>query len=293
MNEYDTLDTPFIDSSADAINAELDRMLATQAPQEQHEQPPQTTAPQNDVLRDFVAEERARREADMQARRELEQRQAEENYRRSLEQTSQEVVSKFRPSFHYEVPEDVRNVYKDADPYVRSVVAEMLNSMWDNNLQPMAQNLIQGQAELATRQPAAAGLSVDDRVMIAKPNMQQLVTEPQFQNFLSEYVDGTGMTRRDIMDVAYRSGNTNSIVSLLNDYEGKRNGSRQQRGVTPSSNVNAVPSGDARAPRRRSISELNNARRDFRTGKITRENLGAIETMFEDLAARNLVDMNS
>ena len=101
------------------------------------------------------------------------------------------------------------------------------------------------------------------------------------------------MTRREIMDTAYKSGNVASITTMLGSFRTGKDQARPQRSASPSATIGSAPQGGQGAQQRvRPYSELTNAQQRFRMGQITREQYNQIENSFEVLATKQLVDYN-
>lgn len=281
------------------IDAELDALLApTEAAPLVQGTP--SVAGNNEEFRQFLDEQRQQRELDRQ-RFQLEssrQEEAQRNQQRAF-QDQQRVdaiknrVQSFRPQFvEHQLDEETRTAYKGADPYIRAMVDSALKEQWDKHIIPALTHYETELEQVKTRPTTAQTLSTEDRVQLMRPEVSTMIKEADFQRFLSEPVDGTGMTRKELMNFAYEKGNVNSVVQQLDTYASRKSQAKPQRSVQMTSGMHSAPTGGARQPKTRGISELSNAQAKFRMGQITRDKLDAIENLFEDLASRSLVDYN-
>ena len=302
---YDTQNGGQFDSygqgfSDDQINDELDRLLDVSAPAVQ-DGATNTTPVSDGNINLFLEEQRQQREferqqADARRRQEDLDRKSQQSQleRERLKQEAETKTKVYRPQFNnIALTEEQKKVYADADPYIRSVVQEILGSVWDANITPALTEHQQSILDLAKR-PTEFSLSVEQQVAISRPNVNGVVAEPEFARYLAEPVEGTGMTRRDIMNIAYQRGDANAVVTMLDTYTANKEKSRPNRTASPTASVHSAPQGGGQggAKRARPYSELTKAQSLFRQGRITRDKLVEIEDRFEALASNGLVDYN-
>lgn len=287
------------DNLADEINAELDKLLgndpATQGGQ-------QGGATPNDPRFDsFLEEQRQQREYErqqQQLRQTQEQRDNQERQaqleRERLKQEAEAKAKGYRPQLQQvALTEEQKKAYADADPYIRSIVNEVLGQVWDTSITPALTDQQQSILDLAKR-PTQASLSVEQQVALSRPNVNSIVAEPEFARYLAEPVEGTGMTRRDLMNVAYQRADVGSVVTMLDAYSAAKEKNRPSRSATPNGSVHSAPQGGQGGQQRRvrPYSDLTKAQAQFRQGRITRDKLVEIENHFETLASNGLVDYN-
>ena len=294
---YDTqngggFDTYGQDQLADDINTELDKLLGNE-PATQGGQ--QGGAPVEDTRFNSFLEEHRQQQ---QLRQTQEQRDNQERTaqleRERLKQEAETKAKAYRPQFQQvALTEDQKKAYADADPYIRSVINEVLGSMWDTSITPALTDHQQSILDLAKR-PTQASLSVEQQVALSRPNVNSLVVEPEFARYLAEPVEGTGMTRRDLMNVAYQRSDVGSVVTMLDAYTAAKDKNRPTRSATPNGSVHSAPQGGQGGQQRRirPYSDLGKAQAQFRRGQITRDKLVEIENHFETLASNGLVDYN-
>ena len=301
---YDTqngggFDTYGQDQLADDINTELDKLLGNE-PTTQDGQQGGATA--NDPrFESFLEEQRQQREYERQQRQlQLTQQQRDQQERESqlererLKQEAEAKAKAYRPQFQeVALTEDQKKAYADADPYIRSIVNEVLGKVWDTSITPVLTDQQQSILDLAKR-PTQASLSVEQQVALSRPNVNSIVAEPEFARYLAEPVEGTGMTRRDLMNVAYQRADVGSVVTMLDAYSAAKEKNRPSRSATPNGSVHSAPQGGQGGQQRRvrPYSDLSKAQAQFRQGRITRDKLVEIENHFETLASNGLVDYN-
>ncbi len=284
------------------INQQLDSLLA-----EPQDTPSQATvgAPNENLeqFRSFIQEQREQRQLDRQ-RLDLETQRFQEDQRKQAEQlktqnlqaeTRTRVEQRFKPQFQQIAIDDAtRETYKASDPYIRSIVENALKEQWENNIIPALAHYEYEVETLRSRPQATQALSTEDRVALIRPQVADIIKEQDFQRFLAEPVEGTGLTRREVMNFAYERGNVNSVVQQLDAYSSRKGGAKQTRTAQPTGGVHSAPTGGrGRNGRPRPISELNTAQNAYRTGRITLQKLQTIENLFEDLASKNMVDYNN
>ena len=287
------------DDIADEINKELDQLLGnTPAPQGGQ----QGGAPASDSrFESFLEEQRQQREYERQQRQlQLTQQQRDQQEREAqlererLKQEAEAKAKAYRPQFQQvALTEDQKKAYADADPYIRSIVNEVLGQVWDTSITPVLTDQQQSILDLAKR-PTQASLSVEQQVALSRPNVNSIVAEPEFARYLAEPVEGTGMTRRDLMNVAYQRADVGSVVTMLDAYSAAKEKNRPSRSATPNGSVHSAPQGGQGGQQRRvrPYSDLAKAQAQFRQGRITRDKLVEIENHFETLASNGLVDYN-
>ena len=211
-----------------------------------------------------------------------------------MKQEAEAKAKAYRPQFQQvALTEDQKKAYADADPYIRRVINEVLGSMWDTSITPALTDHQQSILDLAKR-PTQASLSVEQQVALSRPNVNSIVAEPEFARYLAEPVEGTGMTRRDLMNVAYQRADVGSVVTMLDAYSAAKEKNRPSRSATPNGSVHSAPQGGQGGQQRRvrPYSDLSKAQAQFRQGRITRDKLVEIENHFETLASNGLVDYN-
>lgn len=287
----------FESGSADQINDELDRLLEINNPSSDDGR---NTDTQNDSrFNAFLEEQRQQREyerqqfqsrqqQDAQARREQETQLERER----LKQEAELRAKAYRPQFAtIAITEDQKKAYADADPYIRSIVSEMLGHVWDNGISPALTDQQHSILDLAKR-PTQTSLSVEQQIALSRPNVNSIVAEPEFARYLTEPVEGTGMTRRDIMNFAYQKNDVASVITMLDSYTSSKANARPNRSASPIGSVHSAPQGGqgGRQQRMRPYSDLGKAQAQFRQGRITRDKLVDIENHFESLAQSGLVD---
>ena len=301
---YDTqngggFDTYGQDQLADDINTELDKLLGNE-PTTQDGQQGGATA--NDPrFESFLEEQRQQREYERQQRQlQLTQQQRDQQEREvqlereRLKQEAEAKAKAYRPQFQQvALTEDQKKAYADADPYIRSIVNEVLGQVWDTSITPVLTDQQQSILDLAKR-PTQASLSVEQQVALSRPSVNSIVAEPEFARYLAEPVEGTGMTRRDLMNVAYQRSDVGSVVTMLDAYTAAKDKNRPTRSATPNGSVHSAPQGGQGGQQRRirPYSDLGKAQAQFRRGQITRDKLVEIENHFETLASNGLVDYN-
>ena len=287
------------DNLVDEINTELDKLLGNE-PTTQDGQQGGATA--NDPrFESFLEEQRQQREYERQQRQlQLTQQQRDQQERESqlererLKQEAEAKAKAYRPQFQeVALTEDQKKAYADADPYIRSIVNELLGQVWDTSITPVLTDQQQSILDLAKR-PTQASLSVEQQVALSRPNVNSIVAEPEFARYLAEPVEGTGMTRRDLMNVAYQRADVGSVVTMLDAYSAAKEKNRPSRSATPNGSVHSAPQGGQGGQQRRvrPYSDLSKAQAQFRQGRITRDKLVEIENHFETLASNGLVDYN-
>ena len=287
------------DNLVDEINTELDKLLGNE-PTTQDGQQGGATA--NDPrFESFLEEQRQQREYERQQRQlQLTQQQRDQQEREvqlereRLKQEAEAKAKAYRPQFQQvALTEDQKKAYADADPYIRSIVNEVLGQVWDTSITPVLTDQQQSILDLAKR-PTQASLSVEQQVALSRPNVNSIVAEPEFARYLAEPVEGTGMTRRDLMNVAYQRADVGSVVTMLDAYSAAKDKNRPSRSATPNGSVHSAPQGGQGGQQRRvrPYSDLAKAQAQFRQGRITRDKLVEIENHFETLASNGLVDYN-
>lgn len=292
----------FGQGSSDDINDELDRLLSNEPEQQDQGGGFQQAAPtNNDAFKAYIEEQRQQREYDKQQRAQqsaldaqARQAQQEQLQKEQLKQQAEAKAKAYRPQFDsIALTDDQKKTYADADPYIRYVVQEMLGNVWDKNLTPALTEQQQHILDIAQR-PTQYSLPIEQQVALSRPNVNSIVGEPEFQRYLAEPVEGTGMTRRDLMNFAYSKNNVSSVISMLDAYTEAKGKAKPTRSANPQSGVHSAPQGGGQGgqPRVRAFSELNQAQTKFRQGTITREKLQEIENHFEHLAQMNLIDYN-
>ena len=287
------------DNLVDEINTELDKLLGNE-PTTQDGQQGGATA--NDPrFESFLEEQRQQREYErqqQQLRQTQEQRDNQERQaqleRERLKQEAEAKAKGYRPQLQQvALTEEQKKAYADADPYIRSIVNEVLGQVWDTSITPALTDQQQSILDLAKR-PTQASLSVEQQVALSRPNVNSIVAEPEFARYLAEPVEGTGMTRRDLMNVAYQRADVGSVVTMLDAYSAAKEKNRPSRSATPNGSVHSAPQGGQGGQQRRvrPYSDLTKAQAQFRQGRITRDKLVEIENHFETLASNGLVDYN-
>lgn len=287
------------DNLVDEINTELDKLLGND-PANQGGQNG-GVAPSDPRFDSFLEEQRQQREYERQQRQlQLTQQQRDQQERESqlererLKQEAEAKAKAYRPQFQQvALTEDQKKAYADADPYIRSIVNEVLGQVWDTSITPVLTDQQQSILDLAKR-PTQASLSVEQQVALSRPNVNSIVAEPEFARYLAEPVEGTGMTRRDLMNVAYQRADVGSVVTMLDAYSAAKDKNRPTRSATPNGSVHSAPQGGQGGQQRRvrPYSDLSKAQAQFRQGRITRDKLVEIENHFETLASNGLVDYN-
>ena len=301
---YDTqngggFDTYGQDQLADDINTELDKLLGNE-PATQGGQ--QGGAPVEDSrFSQFLEEQRQQREYDRQQQQSRQTQEQRDNQERTSqlerERIKNEAEAKakgYRPQFQQvALTEDQKKAYADADPYIRSVINEVLGTIWDSSITPALADHQQSILDLAKR-PTQVSMSVEQQVALSRPNVNSIAAEPEFARYLAEPVEGTGMTRRDLMNVAYQRSDVGSVITMLDAYSAAKDKNRPQRSATPNGSVHSAPQGGQGGQQRRvrPYSDLSKAQAQFRQGRITRDKLVEIENHFETLASNGLVDYN-
>lgn len=287
------------DNLADEINTELDKLLGNEPATQGGQQGGAT--PNDPRFDSFLEEQRQQREYDrqqQQLRQTQEQRDNQERQaqleRERLKQEAEAKAKGYRPQFQeVALTEDQKKAYADADPYIRSIVNEVLGKVWDTSITPALTDHQQSILDLAKR-PTQTSLSVEQQVALSRPNVNSIVAEPEFARYLAEPVEGTGMTRRDLMNVAYQRADVGSVVTMLDAYSAAKEKNRPSRSATPNGSVHSAPQGGQGGQQRRvrPYSDLSKAQAQFRQGRITRDKLVEIENHFETLASNGLVDYN-
>lgn len=283
----------------DEINDELDKLLGNE-PTTQDGQQGGATA--NDPrFESFLEEQRQQREYERQQRQlQLTQQQRDQQEREvqlereRLKQEAEAKAKAYRPQFQQvALTEDQKKAYADADPYIRSIVNEVLGQVWDTSITPVLTDQQQSILDLAKR-PTQVSMSVEQQVALSRPNVNSIAAEPEFARYLAEPVEGTGMTRRDLMNVAYQRSDVGSVVTMLDAYTAAKDKNRPTRSATPNGSVHSAPQGGQGGQQRRirPYSDLGKAQAQFRRGQITRDKLVEIENHFETLASNGLVDYN-
>ena len=287
------------DNLADEINAELDKLLGNDPATQGGKQGGAT--PNDPRFDSFLEEQRQQREYErqqQQLRQTQEQRDNQERQaqleRERLKQEAEAKAKGYRPQLQQvALTEEQKKAYADADPYIRSIVNEVLGQVWDTSITPALTDQQQSILDLAKR-PTQASLSVEQQVALSRPNVNSIVAEPEFARYLAEPVEGTGMTRRDLMNVAYQRADVGSVVTMLDAYSAAKEKNRPSRSATPNGSVHSAPQGGQGGQQRRvrPYSDLSKAQAQFRQGRITRDKLVEIENHFETLASNGLVDYN-
>ena len=287
------------DNLADEINAELDKLVGNDPATQGGQQGGAT--PNDPRFESFLEEQRQQREYErqqQQLRQTQEQRDNQERQaqleRERLKQEAEAKAKGYRPQLQQvALTEEQKKAYADADPYIRSIVNEVLGQVWDTSITPALTDQQQSILDLAKR-PTQASLSVEQQVALSRPNVNSIVAEPEFARYLAEPVEGTGMTRRDLMNVAYQRADVGSVVTMLDAYSAAKEKNRPSRSATPNGSVHSAPQGGQGGQQRRvrPYSDLSKAQAQFRQGRITRDKLVEIENHFETLASNGLVDYN-
>lgn len=287
------------DSIADEINKELDQLLGNEPAPQGGQQGGASVS--DSRFESFLEEQRQQREYERQQRQlQLTQQQRDQQEREAqlererLKQEAEAKAKAYRPQFQQiALTEDQKRAYADADPYIRSIVNEVLGQVWDTSITPVLTDQQQSILDLAKR-PTQASLSVEQQVALSRPNVNSIVAEPEFARYLAEPVEGTGMTRRDLMNVAYQRADVGSVVTMLDAYSAAKEKNRPSRSATPNGSVHSAPQGGQGGQQRRvrPYSDLSKAQAQFRQGRITRDKLVEIENHFETLASNGLVDYN-
>lgn len=287
------------------VAAELDALLSGDdltppAPQGQQGQQGQQGNANADTFRQYIEEQRAERTLTEQ-RLELERQRLnmtveEQRRQQEAQQRQEEIknrVARFAPKIpERHVPQEMVDAYKGADPYIQSVVEKALKEQWEQTYAPAFSHYEEQIETLRNTKPTPATMSMDDRIAIMRPEVNQLVREAGFNAFLAEPVEGTGMTRKELLNIAYERNNVNAVLQHLDAYKAASASARPNRRVAPNSGVHSAPTGRQAQARMVAYSQLNEAQAKYRQGMISQERLMAIESRFEDLAARGLVDYN-
>lgn len=283
----------------DEINDELDKLLGNEATPNNGGQ---GNAPVEDSrFSQFLEEQRQQREYDRQQQQSRQTQEQRDNQERTSqlerERIKNEAEAKakgYRPQFQQvALTEDQKKAYADADPYIRSVINEVLGTIWDSSITPALADHQQSILDLAKR-PTQVSMSVEQQVALSRPNVNSIAAEPEFARYLAEPVEGTGMTRRDLMNVAYQRSDVGSVITMLDAYSAAKDKNRPQRSATPNGSVHSAPQGGQGGQQRRvrPYSDLAKAQAQFRQGLITRDKYVQIENHFEALASNGLVDYN-
>lgn len=299
--QFEQSHAPLPSSDTDDINRELDELLGG-APDDEGGQGGQGGAApdSNRLFAELLREQRQQREADSirhRQQQELEtkarQQQETENKAKQLREQAAQRALAYQPQFNeVQLTDEQRAAYAGSDPYIQSVVQAQVKKLWEDSLAPALTDHQQSLLELSSR-PTQTSISIEERVALARPDINQIANSPEFQRYLAEPVEGTGMTYRDIMAVAYQQNNVNAVISMVDSFNNSKNKHAPKRSATPTGSLNSAPTGgNGGSPKARNYSELATAHADFRRGLITPEKMQKIENLFENLAQQGLVNMD-
>lgn len=298
--QYQTDDQYQDEQFSESINRELDSLLDINTPTDTD--PTKHNPTDDSQFKSFIEEQKQQRLYDQQQREQQQQQQQREQRERDLalsrEQLKLEAEAKakqYAPQFdNIVLSEAQRSAYAESEPYIRSLVQDILGDVWANNINPALTDHQQSIMDLAKR-PTQVSMSMEQQIALSRPNINSIVNEPEFQRYLAEPVEGTNLTRRDVMNLQYSRSDVGGVVTMIDAYTAARDKSRPTRSLTPSGSAHSAPQGGqgGQQQRKRSYSELSRAQAAHRQGRMTRDKLTEIENHFEILDQRGLVDYNS
>lgn len=237
-----------------------------------------------------------RRQARERAEQEERERINAERQRQRQEELDQYVAGLLPAEQQSQLSEQQRQQYAQSQPFIREQANALLRQYAQERLAPS----MRAQAERLARLEAQneelrqrlensprPELDMDTRVSLLRPQITSFVSSPDFTAYLDETTDD-GVPRRMVMQAAYQAGNVDSIIKMIDRYE-ERRGGRRQESPAPVSGVSSAPS-TSRRPRMLRQSDYERAYQDYQLGKIDDKKMSEIEQKFELAYSEGRVD---
>lgn len=265
-----------------------------------------------DPITEMLRQDLEQRQRDNQARQLDFQRRQEEERRQEREAAAQRRREQIEASLKAYAPQGLdqtkltdeeMKVYGQSRAVIDKIARSQVAGLWEGTLSPALRTLLERQAEVdeqltslrqATEQRQNPAVLLDERIRMNIPDIDAITQSAQFAAFRNEDVPGAaGFRYGDLISSAYQAGDVMRITNLIKTFK-----DRQQKGAPRRESASPAPHAASPQTRRQneprvSISKLDAAYDRYRNGAMSREQLAKIERLYEDKAAKGLVDYNS
>lgn len=163
-----------------------------------------------------------------------------------------------------ELSPNEQEVYKESLPVIEKVVKRHLKQL---------ENVLTNRIEEVKTVSAKNDLSsFVNAVQLRVPNARALTKDPSFIRYLSERIPGTGLTRKQIFDLAHENRDLEAVVSIFEGFSDKPDATASMKAPSSVAANPQVTAPTRSTQGRKPVFKESDSKRlseDFRSGKIS------------------------